>query len=196
MPTCSDGLVQIVMTTVYNDTEALNVFYYWNGTNTPVLDLAGVLSAFDAKVFPDIANIFNVGTSIGTMEARDVFGSTPDKFKVPSVGAGTVVGEIVNNFTACRINLLPTTKETRRGYKRFGGISESSVAGNGLTTAFKTVVEGVGNLLDDDLTVGAETYSPVIFGGPTASNPTRSVANYISSTAVPNKQVSQGSRKV
>lgn len=195
MPDVSAGLVQITVEYSFNNTEAANVYYYWRGTNIANEPLADIANAFDALIFPEFSNCLGSSVSIDKIRVVDVFGLLPDHAKDPSVTTGAIAGELTGNFTAVSIKLFGTTKETKRGTKRIGGITESSVAGNGLTTTFRTTVETFAALLDNAMAVNAATYQPVIFGRGTIEDPDRRVVNTIASTSVPNQQTTQSSRK-
>lgn len=195
MPTVTDGLIEITLTYDYNNTNAANVFYYWNQTNTSIVDMVPILDAFDATLFPEFSNICSDGVTFLAEEGRDVFGLLPNAGRAPSVLVGAITGQVTNNFTAARINLNVATKETRRGYKRIGGIAEDSVSGNDLTAAYRALVVTLKDRMLDSLAVGGETYVPVVYGQAIPTDPTRSIANLITNGSVSTPQVSQGSRK-
>lgn len=195
MPTATDGLVQVSFRTTYNNTESFNIFYYWNQNNTPVADMINFGNAWDAVVMPEMASLFSANQVLVEEKFTDVLGINVDYARQPSVLAGTQVGEQVNNFSCLRIDLMPSTKETGRGYKRIGGLVETNVAGNGLTTGFRNSVITNAAVFLDSVVVDGDTYVPVIYGRPTPANPTRSIANPVTGFLVPNVQTTQGTRK-
>jgi hypothetical protein len=195
MPNVTAGLAQLSIEYSFNNTAAVNVFHYWNQTNTAILDLQAIITAFDTKLMVEFADLLTLTTTIDQIVARDVFGLLLDQTATPTPAVGTRTGELNGNFTCCKIRLDGTTKETKVGWKRVGGISEFDTAGNGLSTGFLTVVQTFAALLNDSLTVGVETYIPVIFGRGTLADPTRRVVNTITGTFVPNQQTTQNSRK-
>lgn len=195
MPTVSAGLIEVTIRCEFNNTEADNVFHFWNGTNAPVPDLDAFLTAFDAFIIPEFSDLVSSSTDIALLTARDVFGLLPDAVLTPSIAVGTQPADVVNNFTTARINLNVSSKETRRGYKRIGGMSEQNITGNELSVNYRNFCQAFGTKLEGTMIVGAETYQLYIYGRPTPSLPGRHVVNRVTSTSVPNRQFTQGSRK-
>lgn len=196
MPIPTDGLVEITLQQRLFGQELVNVFYYWDSTNASIANMPGIAAAFDAVMMSDLAIVTNVALKFENIKVRDVFGINPDVNAVPSQADGDLLGEALPSFLAARLDLEPSTKETRRGYKRFAGLEETQQSDGELTVAAIIAWSAIVTALQTSLIVGPSTYQPVIRGLATLANPTRNVVNPVALVTLSNLITSQTSRKV
>lgn len=92
----------------------------------------------------------------------------------PSPNTGTLTGETLPSFVAVSVQQVRSSRATRHGWKRFTGITELSVVGNELTSAYLTNWQtAVANLfVENQELISAEfpetrsiTIQPIIWGG-------------------------------
>ena len=195
MPTITDGLVEVTLEATLGGRGVANVWYFKTAADRPAAELADLLGQIDALYLPLIAAIQSDAVDYTLWIARDVMGITADAQLVPTIVDGLNPGQVINNFSAMRIDLLPLTKETRRGYKRFAGIPEDLVSGNILDPILVADMALLAAVFNDGFATANEVYGPIIYGGPTIAEPLRSVYNPIINATSSNQVTSQLSRK-
>ena len=196
MATITDGLAKITLFSTIIGEEAQNVFYYWDSTNSAITDMNGIATQFDSNLMASLAAATSTQLVFDLIRVTDVKGTNPDHDLAPTQADGDLTGDALPSFNAVRCDLLTQTKETRRGYKRFPGVAESSVVNNKLTVADQILWNAVASTLNNALVVGADTYFAIVFGDKTPTAPTRSISNLILSAIARPDISSQVSRKV
>lgn len=191
----TDGLVQITLEQSLFGASVANVFYYWDSTNAAITDMAGIGAAFNVMVVDELALVQLLSLQYDAVIVRDILGLNPDVSVSPSQADGDVTGEGTSPFVAVAIDLLVSSKITRRGFKRFAGQAESQVNSGQLVTAALTAWNTLAGFLDNTLSVGGKTYTPVVRGLPTPTDATRNVVNTITGTFVHTNLSHQTPRK-
>ena len=195
MALITDGLAEITLLSSLEGQEIENIFYYWDITNTPISNMSGIVTQWDANIMASLATPTSNAVSFVNLKIRDVKGTNPDFDLAPTQATGISGGDVLPAFNAVRIDLIGQTKLTGRGYKRFAGLPEASTTGNEITAAAKVNWNSLASTLNNAVTVGADTYFAIIFGKPTPTAPTRSESNLILSALVRDIITSQVSRK-
>lgn len=195
MPIPTNGLAEVTFTMTLSAQVFQSVFFYWDNTNTPISNMAGIAAQFDATVVTPLAANVTSALAFTDVLVRDVLGLNPDFNVAPATVGGVIAGDTLPPFNAVRIDLLVATKETKRGYKRVPGLLESQTTGDSLIAGTQAAFQTYSLTYLTGLVVGINTYGPVIRGGPIPTDLTRSVVNPVTSTNVPILVTSQVSRK-
>lgn len=195
MSLATDGLVEVTVSGNWQGVPWNNIMYYWNTTNAPVQDMDEIPALVDAAWVNRFAILTANTCNYTQIKARDVFGLTGDAFATPTDPNGNLLEESLPALNAVRIDFAVGDKSTGRGYKRMAGLTEPQTTEGFLTstalTAWNTEAQ---NFLNQIITTSM-AYFPVIYGGPTPNNPTRSQANIIVSATARGRVTSQVSRK-
>lgn len=140
-----------------------NVYYYEHVAGSGGAD--DLITAFILDVLLAIRNVQSAFLTHESFEAYNLdnladFNAVP----VTTGGAGAVAGEGMPRFNAWGFQLVRTTRFTRNGAKRIGGVAEASQNGGvpasaSVTDALTDVATAIGGSIDD--TVGNE-FAPVI----------------------------------
>lgn len=195
MPIPTNGLAEITFTMTLSTTILQSVFFYWDNTNTPISNMAGIATTFDTIVVTPLAAQVSSALVFSDVLVRDVLGLNPDFNVAPATASGILAGDTLPPFNAVRIDLLVGTKETKRGYKRLPGLLEVQTTGDSLVPGTQVAFQTYSLTYLTGLVVGINTYGPVIRGGPIPTDLTRNVVNPVTSTNVPILVTSQVSRK-
>jgi len=139
--------------------QTVNVFYY--GGTTFAESTLEYLEAFRDDVIAYLAPVTTVSMEYNEIDMQMVKGS--DTFDSLAVSiAGTSSGDSLPPFNSWDFTQVRAAAGERNGYKRFAGVPEGLQANGIATSAAETNLDIVADKLDNDLTVGAETWSPVI----------------------------------
>ena len=172
MPVPTGGLIELTLTYDY-DTETLeNVYYYWNSLNNEPTSFVQISSEFDTNVATPEALIHSDLVQFINIRARTVLGNLPDLNTVPTTANGARPGDGLPSFTAVSAKLAGTTKDTRAGAKRYGGLWEGDITGNLLSVAYQAVFDTFLPNLLLPVSDGVNTYVPVIYSKPKPTRPT------------------------
>lgn len=191
----TDGLVEISLTTSLGSNLSQNVWFYHDANNGAIIDMPGIAADFDLKIAGQMSLAVSSSLSFDLITVRDVLGLNPDEILVPAVVSGIQVGDALPLLNCARIDLLVSSKITRRGYKRIPGLVESQVSGDNLTPSGVTDFAAFALTALSNMIVGGVTYGPVIRGGPTKTDLTRNVVNPVTSGVSRIEVTSQVSRK-
>ena len=195
MPTPTAGLYEISLTGDYYGIDFANVFHYWNVSNIPINNFANVATEFNDNIAAQLTLFTNTNVNYREIVIRDVLGLANDFVSVPTVGTGAQPGEGAPSFAAMAFRLGVSTKETKKGAKRFVGIAEANKDGNTVTAGLFGLMQAFEPNLLQALNDAGVFYSPVIYGKATPSQPLRSVVNLITSATALQTVTSQVSRK-
>lgn len=159
----TNALFQITEHQSYSGSTPVNVFWY--RTNSAAVVTASVINtAFQTLVSTARRAISNPRWSSLTIEVLQV--NSIDNFgEFSSYGAGTYstgTTEDAASMLAAPIRLFRSNLETRSGWKRCAGLSEGMLEGNTLTAAYLALVQTYADLLDNVLSAGGESHTPVI----------------------------------
>jgi len=152
---------KLVTTYTFLGEEMSNVWHYRQGDGSgAVFEL---FEAFNAAVLPELLAIQSVGVEYLTADIINYdnpgdFGS----FSYPGTTLGTRAGESQPPFVTWAFRLNRTSRVTRNGQKRIGGVSEADVqngvASSGVLTPLDNAAIAMGTIIE----AGLDSYSPVI----------------------------------
>lgn len=165
MPLQNDILQVVVRGTSVVALETVNVFHYlYIGTDEPDPDpLAALASQMTTIVLPAVAQILSTIVTLHTIEVINLFNPF-ELFAGPISVVGTAGGEGSAGFTCGSFRTDRVRRDVRRGFKRFGPVSEDVMNGNnfapGVALAVTNIEEKLGTALDDNAEPGA--FVPII----------------------------------
>jgi len=161
MPQLASGLYNIVTQVELFGQGTQNSFWYRHDGGLNGLS-STLLSAFVAAFQGPWAAF--AGQDASLVSAKCINWGTINPDDNQAIGAtGTTAGFGAPPFVAARVDLFPSSKETRRGYKRFAGVSVSFIEDDLLVGFQATDLTNLGNILDDSLPDGTGgDFVPVI----------------------------------
>jgi hypothetical protein len=127
-------------------------------------DAVQVIAAYLGQVMPSVLAIQNAGVDHYEIEVEQL-GSVSNFATAPQTGLiGTQPGSFQPPFVAAPFTLQRTTKETRNGRKRYVGLTEEVVTGDGWLASFETTLQALADALEAGLTTPGFTHELVIIG--------------------------------
>lgn len=195
MPTPTKNFARITLKGRFQGVNTENVFHYWNIDETANPAYNGLGLQFDLVVAQAISTIASDQQTYDEILVSDVLGLVADAIITPTIPTGVVNGETNGPFNAFSYTLVPSNKETRKGFKRFSGVPEISNDGGVLTAGYISALQAIESAFTTPLTSGGGDWTPVIYGGPTPSDPLRLVANPIISAISSAAVTTQANRK-
>lgn len=157
-----------------------NVYHYEKAAEgSPDQASADELASwFDLTFLPIQAQIQTDQVKFQNILVQDI-DVTVESVRIPATAQGQVLLDPMPQWAALSFVLRGTTKVTRPGGKRLAGVPEANFNSTGQISvpAYETNVNTYASALTSTPGAGWEA---VIYGGPTESNPTRSVTNVIS----------------
>lgn len=138
---------------------AYNVFYY--GSSADAADLNALLVAQKEAIWNVLQPILSTKATLEEVVGEGVKGATKFSSIVPAE-IGSVTGDCLPPYAAYGFKLNRDGVGERNGYKRFAGVPESLQNDGhptGTVTANAPTIEAA---LSADLTVGDETWEPLI----------------------------------
>jgi len=131
---------------------------YWYADDPVVIEptLGNIASAFSTQIVSLIDNLQHVGLVHQSILVERFLVTGPTDFaSFGSTGAGAIATDGMPTFNAVGVKLSVTTRETRPGFKRIGGVVEADQNNSILTApalaAWETATAG----MDDTLVVAA-----------------------------------------
>lgn len=111
----------------------------------------------------DIALVQNVGVSnfnalVVNLDDDEDFAD----FTYSSAELGKVTGEGLPSYVCWTYRVTRTSRLFRNGFKRFVGVSESSIVGNNAAAAFEAALATLGTALSTDIDDGSNTWAIII----------------------------------
>lgn len=163
MPVMTDRLFQLRTRQTHLGASLVNVYYYRHNPNSDEPVLSEIATIFTQAVFNTILTVQS-GSAVGVDLRVREFGEVFEHIEDYSAKVGEIAGDAMNSFSAWSFILLRNTIDIRNGGKRFGGLAESSVAGNDATGAVLTDLQLVADNLASNLeTVSGAVLIPVIY---------------------------------
>lgn len=194
MPQPTAGLIEVTLEASLGTLKMANVFYYWNVLNDPPVSLIGLAEDFDDNTLAAISTIQAVGVSYDKVIVKDVLGDIPDLEHVPDTTGGLRTGSNMPTYVSIGYTYNGSTKETKKGSKRFGGQTEADIEGNAPISTFFDVMQTAEAGLQNSLGVST-VYVPVI-----ASRPKEGrdfwIVNVVSNISADPLVTTQNTRKV
>lgn len=165
MPTTNSGIYEVVLEQTYGAELVKNVFHYLHtlGNDDEQQECA---DAFDEDALPGIASIANDLIKYTEIRVANLTGLLADASIVPSIPDGDVSGLVMPSFISCPFRYIRTSKETRNGAKRFGGITEENITGNNFIGTFFTAMQAIESVLAGQIDVVGAIFEPIILRKP------------------------------
>lgn len=195
MPTPVSGLIRVTLSGTYLGNSWANVYHYWNEDSGPVTEKILLANDFNSKVANPLATMMSNLVDIDLIKIEDVLGITNDWAQPPSNTSGNKPGDCLARFTAFQYLYSVSNKETRKGHKRYVGVVEGDTDQGLLNSAALLERQSHEATFFASLVNSTQTYRPVVYGGPTLSNPTRSVVNLVNGVTALQGLTTQNSRK-
>lgn len=178
MPTATSGIYVAVVEQSYFGDTLFNTFAFHNPTLGD--DEQSLLATqMDTVIVPEMSNIQSQSLNYENIRVANLTGNLADVNITPAQGQGGVTGSVMASFVAAAYRYQRTTKETRNGSKRFGGMVEENVIGGSFTVAFNALLDTLAGILEGSLL----SFDPIILRQPEVSsgtylyNPVLSVQN-------------------
>lgn len=170
MPIPTGGLLKIRLLQNWGGQNIENVFYYWNAANNEPASFVALGADFNDIIVETLKLIVDDDLDFVSVVLSTVLGTLPDLPVTPSSSAGVLVGDDTASFYAMAFRLNRTTKETRNGAKRFGGMHEGQVEGNFVAASQTTLMNTFAPQMAIAIDSGSNLYDPVIFSPPNMSH--------------------------
>lgn len=122
--------VRITTFATYEEQSVLNVFFYLIEVLVVGVELIDLLGEFRDSVRSFMLGIQNTGMQHNTIKGENVTNGLDVEVLVSSIAGTDSAGEQVNPFTAAGFDLFVADRTTRKGSKRFAGVSEGRMNGN------------------------------------------------------------------
>lgn len=189
---------KLVLDGLYLGEKVSNVFWY-SQTETPVEpddEPSELALGFEFVFRTPLENIANDQMIYNRITVTRISDGAQSELPINWVGAIDSAGgdSCMPSYVALAFRMNRTNAAQRNGYKRFSGISETWVAGNGLQEAFTSQILAVVGALEEFLiSPTAGTFAPCVVTRPVTlgSNP----AYYNYNSAQFNAVTTQNSRK-
>jgi len=144
MTVYGDVLQAVARGNDYQGKDFSNVFYYLyegaeHGSN---LDVGILAESIGLNVLPWVRQLMHTSTIFSEVSVINLFNQTEFATELVNL-AGTVTGQSAPSFLAAGFRSGRTRRDIRRGYKRFGPISEDVTAGNSYDPIFTSAIEGI-----------------------------------------------------
>lgn len=174
-------LLQITDFQTYYGQQMLNVYYYRLTSITGMNDAGydDMLTWFIADVQQKVIQVQNGRVVHVALEVRNLTNGIDFRAVAQAVlGAASGTAELdVPSYVSLGFKLIRESLTTRNGYKRFGGLLESQIAGNTYTFTADSVRTNIQTALAADYVAGAVTMAePVIVKRPLGTPPIASFA--------------------
>lgn len=192
MPTATAGLYEVVLEQTYFNHNFKNVFHYL-ATLGQDDDQDLIAQAFNDGILGPLSAIQSDDISYDEIRVANLTGLLADFSLVPTTTGGIIVGDPMANFVAIPFRYVRTSKETRNGSKRFGGLTEGDAFGGGFDAAFFVQMQAVAPVLAGQISATGIIAEPVILRKPDISGVW--LYNEVSTVIALNRQTSQNSRK-
>lgn len=202
MPTVGSGSLFMLQDIQHRDQEqVINRYFYWSSVAPNTIPATEVVTLWETKFVNQITLLQPLEYSHDITKVDELTSVANFTEQISSLGIGTLAGVALPSFVAASIQLFRTTKETRNGWKRYAGGSESVLTGNNWDASMITGLQTVAALLNDTLTAVGGTLEPVIVrrtftGDPPVLNPVSQwIYNIIQSAAPAGLATTQNTRK-
>lgn len=165
MPTTTSGLYELVLEQTYGSEQVKNVFHYLHtlGNDDKQLECA---NAFDEDALAAISTVSNTLIAYTEIKVANLTGQLADASIVPTTPNGIRPGVIGPSFLSCPYRYIRTSKETRNGSKRFGGMTEDDITGNNFTPTYFIIMQALESVLAGQIDVVGDIFEPVILRKP------------------------------
>ncbi len=192
MPTTVDGLYEVILEQTIQGRNVKNVFHYL-ATLGQDDDQDLIATAFADDILPGLQVITSVGLTFDEVRVANLTGLLADFSLVPSTTGGNRVGSSTADFLSMPYRLIRTTKETRNGAKRFGGLLEEDIQGGGFTAAYFIEMQTFAAILAGQISTTGIIAEPIVLRKPDVLGVW--TYNEVSNVVAVNHQTTQNSRK-
>lgn len=154
-------IFKLTTTYLYLGEEMSNVWHYrhtaGSGTNF------NLFTAFNENVLVDLLPIQSNGVEYLTAEVLN-YDNPGDfgEYSYPSTVVGTRAGEQAPPFQSWGFRLNRTSRITRNGQKRIGGLSESDTQDGVASSGVLTPLDNAAIAMGESITDSVDTFEPVI----------------------------------
>lgn len=153
---------RLTLTQTYLSATCNNVFYYTSPSNL-LTQADNVCAAFSSTILGLLAAVQNVGAVSTQLYAIDL--NTGTDYHTLTVSQAGLMGDAnggLPRFTAWGFRYTTTGSLIRYGYKRFAGIDETAQEQGLPTSGTLTNLNTLAAALEDPITDGGFTFSPII----------------------------------
>lgn len=144
--------------TFKNTVHMENVFYYQANTDGSSFDL---YTAWIVEVFPKIKAVQSEDVSSYKVSIINLV-NEGDFYENPVEGQGSRLGSSVSPWDGWYFRYYRTTREVNNGRKTFGGIAEIDISDGQPTSGAVTLLQELGDVLQNVLNSDLANYSPSI----------------------------------
>lgn len=194
MPVPTGGLIKVRLLQLWKGQNIENVFFFWNAANNEPTSFVALGADFNLKIVETMKLTQDDELTYSSVILSTVLGTLPDLPISPTSAGGVLVGEATASFYAMAYRLNRTTKETRNGSKRFGGLHEGLVDGNFVTPAQTILMDTFAPQMALAIDSGVHLYDPVIFSPPNLAH-AGNLVNLVDSVTAFTTLTTQRSRK-
>lgn len=138
-------LVQVVLHQTMGGQAINNVFEYIGTQETDLETLEALLAAIEILVFNNMRDIQSDDLVQNDATAVDLNGFAFAGLNIEV--SGSVAGDRLPTTNAVSVKLNRASRETRSGFKRFAGISESQTGGDGLDSDTQEAWKAIGDAM-------------------------------------------------
>lgn len=164
-----NDIVRMTFRQTYLEQEILNTLFYKIATDPTIADMDEVLEDVTGQIVVDLVDAQNDGLEHFEQITDDISNGIDFSVSVNLATGQQVSTSPSNSFMAYGLKKSVATKITRPGSIRIAGVRDEGVTDNDLNAAQITVLNTLGDLLEDDR-VGADqglndvTFEPVVVG--------------------------------
>lgn len=202
MPAVGGGsLFKIVVHSRFLGVDGQNRFWYVSPEAPNTINIVNVVAAFENAVAATWEVVAHEGWDAFKIVAEEVT-SIANFFEGSSnIGPGTEAGEAMPPFVTFTIRMNRTTKETRSGWKRLAGVTETTQVSGILLAARLAELQALADDFAQDLTPMGGTLVPCLvrqtFTGepPVLNDPSDWIYNFVSSASALDRLGTQNTRK-
>ncbi len=192
MPTTDEGIYELVLEQTYGAEKLKNVFHYRHSLGSDD-EQNNCADAFNEDVLPALKDLQNTLIAYTEVRVANLTGDLADASHLPSFANGVVAGDVMPSFTAFSYKYVRTSKDTRNGAKRFGGVIEENVTGNNWLPAFFTDMQLHESTLSGQIDVLGHIFVPIILRKPDVAG--LFTYNDVANVLAQNRVTTQNSRK-
>lgn len=161
MPTVTSGVYKITLKMSLNAQVIFNTFHYLETLERDDQQ-ANAADALDEDIIPGMSLVQATGLTYTEIRAENLTGTLADAIKVPTTTAGTTLGTRQQSYVAAGFKRARTTKETRNGSMRIGGLTEDDTTANLYEAAYITLLNTLAVTLGTQIGVVGALFDLVI----------------------------------
>lgn len=194
-------VIRITLCQTYSNQEICNIFAYVVDNLTGNVTLEDIVDDFVAFILDQLNVIQAQGLTNDRLIIENLTNAV-DFWEADLSGTGDSTEEGTSVFTAMAFRYNRTSKVTRNGFKRFGGISSEYSASPNAWFTGDTDILTIETALESTLVVDADggggqaSLTPIILGRTASGNPDINRFQRVSSVTFQPQKTTQNSRKI